>query len=190
MDDVNVLVLFYSRGGDTERLAVLLAEGAVQAGARIRLRRARDLAPEDTIARDPDWLAARDRMHQEFAAPQPADAAWADVLCCGTPAAPAQLSPELALVLHRWRSEVPLPGKLATAFTSSYGTRAGSEFARAALESTLLRSGLILVPTEAVLSPTPASDEFEQARSHGRYLVHLARALKAASPGFPQSSAP
>jgi hypothetical protein len=52
MDDVNVLVVFYSRAGLTERLAVLLAEGAIQAGAKIRLRRSRDLMPEELIAVD------------------------------------------------------------------------------------------------------------------------------------------
>ena len=44
MDDVNLLVIFYSRSGLTERLAVLLAEGAIQEGAKIRLRRSREIA--------------------------------------------------------------------------------------------------------------------------------------------------
>ena len=52
MSDSNVLVIFYSKGGLTERLAVLLAEGAIQGGANIRLRRSRDIMSEDLIAAD------------------------------------------------------------------------------------------------------------------------------------------
>src|SRR3954452_845764 len=72
VDDVNVLVVFYSRGGETERLAVSIAEGAVRAGARIKLRRAPDIAPEERIAADAAWQEARDRMHQKYATPRPA----------------------------------------------------------------------------------------------------------------------
>ena len=181
VDDVNVLVTFYSRSGETERLAVLMAEGAVQAGARIRLRRARDLEDESLIAQDPAWLATRDRMHQEFAAPRPADAQWADVLCFGTPAAPAMLSPEISLVLDRFRRETTLTGKLAAAFTSSYAPRAGSATAVDALHSALLHAGLTVVPPQA--SFAPEFDDFELARRQGRHIVHIARALKQPLPG-------
>ena len=63
MSGSNVLVIFYSHGGLTERLAVLLAEGAIQGNANIRLRRSRDVMPEELIAADPVWKGNRDRMH-------------------------------------------------------------------------------------------------------------------------------
>src|SRR3954469_24551293 len=99
MDDVNVLVVFYSRTGLTERLAVLLAEGAIQAGAKIRLRRSRDLLPEELIAADEAWRSERDRMQKEFAAPRLEDVAWADVIAFGTPAAIRGVSGELGATL-------------------------------------------------------------------------------------------
>ena len=70
MDDVNVLVTFYSRTGLTERLAVWIAEGAIQAGAKIRLRRARDLMPPEVISRFPEWAENGERMDKEYAAPR------------------------------------------------------------------------------------------------------------------------
>ncbi len=123
MDDVNLLVIFYSRSGLTERLAVLLAEGAIQAGAKIRLRRSRDIMPEEVIASDQAWRSERDRMEKEFAAPRLEDVAWAHVIAFGTPAAPGGLSVELGATLGQisTMSRTSLAGKAATAFTSSYG---------------------------------------------------------------------
>ena len=42
---VNVLVVFYSRYGETERLALAAGLGAIQEEANIRLRRLADRAP-------------------------------------------------------------------------------------------------------------------------------------------------
>ena len=47
---INALVVFYSRHGETERLALAAGVGAVQARANIRLRRLKDLADAATIA--------------------------------------------------------------------------------------------------------------------------------------------
>ena len=44
MLEVNVVVVFYSRYGATEQLALAAGVGAVQAHANIRLRRLKDLA--------------------------------------------------------------------------------------------------------------------------------------------------
>jgi NAD(P)H dehydrogenase (quinone) len=101
MDDVNVLVLFYSRSGLTERLAVLVAEGAIQEGAKIRLRRSRDLMPEEVIAADEAWRSERDRVHREYAAPRLEDVAWADVVAFGSPAATGSVSVELGATLSQ-----------------------------------------------------------------------------------------
>jgi len=62
MQDVNVLVVFPTRGESMERLALAAAVGAVQARANIRLR---------------CLEAAADR---DFIAPRDADAEWADAI--------------------------------------------------------------------------------------------------------------
>jgi hypothetical protein len=99
MDDVNVLVTFYSRTGSTERLAVWIAEGAIQAGAKIRLRRARDLMPAEVISRFPEWADNRERMDKEYAAPRLVDAQWADAVIIGTPDRDVVISTELKAYL-------------------------------------------------------------------------------------------
>lgn len=195
MNDSNVLVIFYSRGGLTERLAVLLAEGAIQGGANIRLRRCRDVMPEELIAADTAWEANRTRMHEEFAAPRLQDLEWADVIAFGTPAAPAATGPELATTLAHIglgiASEV-LRGKGATAFTSSYGARqaeAGQAGAGQAgdvavhdLQSRLLQLGFTVLPRPESLAKQEGVDdttfEYETARVQGRLAASLARRLR------------
>jgi len=77
---VNVVVVFYSRYGETERLALAAGVGAVQARANIRLRRLKDLADAETIGRDPRWTENLQRMTPEYIAPREIDADWADVI--------------------------------------------------------------------------------------------------------------
>ena len=82
---VKVLVVFYSRYGETEKAALAAGVGAIQARAVIRLRRLADLADEDTIARDPQWAAERERMNRDYVAPRAIDAEWADVIIVASP---------------------------------------------------------------------------------------------------------
>jgi hypothetical protein len=77
---VNVVVVFYSRYGATEQLALAAGVGAVQARANIRLRRLKDLAEPETIARDPSWVENLERMNRDYIAPREIDVDWADVL--------------------------------------------------------------------------------------------------------------
>ena len=170
LDDVHVLVVFYSRGGLTERIAVWLAEGAVQAGAKIRLRRARDIAPEERMARDAAWAANSERMHQEYAAPTAADAEWAHVLALGTPASEVMMSPEMGAWLDQFR-DGELMGKVGTGFTSGYAP--GGETGRLMLERAMEGLGLTVVPWKE----GPDGSDWEMAHAQGRRAVEAARNL-------------
>ncbi|HEY2382445.1 MAG TPA: hypothetical protein VGK48_14810 [Terriglobia bacterium] len=72
---INVLIIFSSSSGTTEKLALAAAVGAVQARANIRMRRLPDNSPEsdETLA----------RMRREYVAPTPADTLWADAVFIG-----------------------------------------------------------------------------------------------------------
>src|SRR5947209_11926599 len=128
MDDVNVLVTFYSRTGSTERLAVWIDEGAMQAGTKIRLRRARDLMPAEVISRSPEWADNRERMDKEYAAPRLADAQWADAVIIGTPDREVFISTELKAYLDVLAVSDPehrFERKIGSVFSSSYNQVAG-----------------------------------------------------------------
>jgi hypothetical protein len=90
---VNALVVFYSRHGETERLALAAGVGAVQARANIRLRRLKDLADTATISSDPIWTENLERMLPDYIAPREIDADWADViLTASCPNSPAEMA--------------------------------------------------------------------------------------------------
>lgn len=72
---VNVLVIFHSCSGATEKIALAAAVGAVQARANIRMRRLPDNSTEST-----ETLS---RMRREYVAPTPADTLWADAVIIG-----------------------------------------------------------------------------------------------------------
>ncbi len=72
---VNVLVIFHSCSGATEKLALAAAVGAVQARANIRMRRLPDNSTESN-----ETLS---RMRREYVPPTPADTLWADAVIIG-----------------------------------------------------------------------------------------------------------
>ena len=73
-DPAHVLVVFYSRCGTTEKLALAAAVGAVEARANIRLRR----LPDATEPVDCKEDVAR--MKKEYVRPAEADVLWADAI--------------------------------------------------------------------------------------------------------------
>lgn len=81
----NVMVVFYSRRGQTEKLALAAGVGAIQARANIRLRRLADLASAEAIAADAEWSENLARMKKEYIAPREIDAQWANVVILAAP---------------------------------------------------------------------------------------------------------
>src|SRR6185369_10803076 len=78
MSPINVLVIFYSRSGNTETLALAAAVGAVQARANIRMRRLPDAG--ESVPACKETLA---RMRKEYVPPTSADTQWADAVIIG-----------------------------------------------------------------------------------------------------------
>ncbi len=81
----NVLVVFYSRRGKTESLALAAGVGAIQARANIRLRRLPDLATADIISVDAEWSENLERMKKDYIAPREVDVQWANVVILAAP---------------------------------------------------------------------------------------------------------
>jgi multimeric flavodoxin WrbA len=168
MQDVNVVVLFYSRTGSTERLALAAAVGAVQGRANIRLRRLPDTADEATIGSVPGWRENRARMETEYVGPRDADIDWADAILAGMPADAELMPAEFeryfdALDPSRVRGKSA--GKIGAPFTAGRGSDA--------LDRAMRRAGFI------ALAVTPWHDEIVGARLQGRRAAEAARSLRA-----------
>src|SRR5579863_8259489 len=119
MQDINTLVTFSSRTGETEKGALAAALGAVQARAFIRLRWLRESVDDRTVDGVAGWRENRDHMAREYIGPREIDFLWADVLVLGMPARDGVASPEWDTYLDGLKglkSSGKLHGKVATAF--------------------------------------------------------------------------
>ncbi len=153
---VNVVVVFYSRYGETERLALAAGVGAVQARANIRLRRLADKASAEVIARDPSWKENLDRMTPEYIAPRPIDVQWAEVLILAAP------QESVAEMEHFLSTLEGCRGKIGATVTSG-----SFPYAAAA------KAGLTIVALT-----DPGQDALGASRVHGKHVTEMARKLK------------
>jgi hypothetical protein len=165
MSDVNVLVVFYSRRGQTERLALAAGLGAIQMRGNIRLRRVADTAARATIEADPAWSEHLERMNLDYVTPRPADALWADVIVLATPDdSPA----EATAYVESLATLGTMDGKIAAPISSG-----GPGGVLKDLYGAAACAGLLVAP-----APSLSSDAIAGAQAHGRRVCQIARALK------------
>lgn len=203
MEQVKILIAFYSRGGVTEQLAKTIAEGAAGEGADVRMRRVPDLVGPDIMAKSPGWAENSQRMLQEYGAPTPDDAEWADGILFGTPTRFGNSSAELKAFIDSlgglWFRGA-LNGKAGSAFCSTSTFHGGNEMTIVSLYIPMAHLGLIIVPTGyadpvmfAAGSPygsssvsgqtsiPPTAEDLAVARFQGKRVAQVAKALKAAA---------
>ena len=152
---VNAIVIFYSRHGHTESLALAAGVGAIQARANVRLRKVFETADSPTI-------------ESEYIAPRQIDLEWADMLVLAVPSdAPDEMNRYLG-------SLKDLTGKIAAPFTSRSITRGEKDPALLALYAAAAGAGLMVVPAPA----ETGGDPIQAVRAHGRRVAEIAGALK------------
>ena len=199
MQVTKVLIVFYSRTGVTEALALAIADGARAAGAQVRLRRAREVVAPDVMAMAAGWPEAAAAMNARHEAPTPADAEWADAIIFGSPTRFGGVAAELKAYIdglgELW-FQGKLNGKAGSAFTSSSTVHGGNETTLLSLYNPMAHLGLIIVPTgysdpvmflagtpygasavsgNQATPPTP--DDLAVARYQGRRVAMTAAAL-------------
>jgi NAD(P)H dehydrogenase (quinone) len=201
-DMTKIAVIYYSSTGNVHALAEALAEGASEAGADVRLRRAAELAPDEAIDSNPAW-----RAHLEATADIPEatddDLRWADAYAFGTPARYGNVSSQLKQFIDTtgplWAAG-ELADKPVTAFTSAVNRHGGNESTLLALYNSMHHWGAIVVPpgytheafTAAGGNPygvahasgggAPGVDALAAAREQGERLARIARLLRAEDP--------
>lgn len=145
---VKLAIIYYSSTGGTYQLARALEEGAREAGAEVRLRRARELAPEEAIASNEAWARHRDATRDVPEATLD-DLEWADALAFGSPTRYGLPTAQLKQFIDQsgplW-SKGKLADKTATSFTSAATGHGGHESTLLAINNTFYHWGCILVP--------------------------------------------
>ncbi len=198
-DPIRLLIVFYSRSGSVQALAEAAAEGAREAGAAIRLRRAREVVDETAMAKSKGWLENAKRQNALYQAPTLDDAEWADAILFGTPCYFGAMATELKAYLDQlgpqWKRGA-LAGKVGGAFATASWPHGGTEVVTLSLYAPMAHLGMIIVPTgytdEAMLeagSPygassivgaenrPPRSEDLDAARHQGRRMIAIAQAL-------------
>jgi NAD(P)H dehydrogenase (quinone) len=190
---VKVAVIYYSSTGNVYKLARAVEEGANEAEAEVRFRRARELAPEEAIKSKPDWW----KHHQEtLDVPEASmdDLEWADAYAFGTPTRFGNVSAQLKQFLDQ-TGGLWFQGKLADkavgVFTSASTLHGGQETTIASLFNVFVHWGAIVVPlgyTDGTIFSTgnpygasstgePTEEELAVARYQGRRIAEKASAL-------------
>lgn len=166
MDQINVVIAFYSRYCETEKLALNVGLGVLQARGTPRFRRIADLAPQSTIDADPEWKKNLARMKIEYVAPRPGDPKLADVLVL---LAPGDETAEVLQYAKSLAADGSLKGKIAAPICTR-----NRDASFAALAAALAPTGMIVVP------PLVSDDPTDAARRHGTVLVERVRSAKSA----------
>lgn len=145
---VNCAVIYYSATGTTYQLARAIEEGAKSAGAEVRLRKVKELAPDEAIATNQGW-AAHKLETQHVAEATLADLEWADAVIFGTPTRyglpSAQLKQFIDSTGPLW-GQGKLINKFGSSFTSAATVHGGQETTIASLNNIFYHWGSIIVP--------------------------------------------
>ncbi|GAB3716480.1 NAD(P)H:quinone oxidoreductase [Nocardiopsis oceani] len=144
-----IAVVYYSSTGNIHRLAEAVADGAADAGAEVRLRRAAELAPAEVVEGQPEW-----RAHLDATAHIPEathdDLLWANGYAFGTPTRFGNVASQLRQFIDTtsglWQAG-EFAGQPATGFTGSHSEHGGQESTLLSLYNTFFHWGAVVVPT-------------------------------------------
>lgn len=143
-----VAIIYYSATGTTYALAKAVEAGAQAAGAEVRVRKVRELAPDEAIATNEGWSAHRLETQNVPEATND-DLEWADAIILGAPTRygmpAAQLKQFIDGTGPLWGAG-KLIDKVTSSFTSAATTHGGHETTLTALNNTFYHWGAILVP--------------------------------------------
>ncbi|MFH0180977.1 NAD(P)H:quinone oxidoreductase [Streptomyces cacaoi] len=148
MAPVNVSVIYYSSTGTVHALAKAAAEGAEKAGATVRLRKVRELAPPQAVEANPAW-AQHLQDTADVAEATLDDLSWADAVLFGTPTRFGNVASQLKAFIDTagglWQ-QGGLADKVVSAFTATGTAHGGQESTILALSNTFYHWGGIIVP--------------------------------------------
>jgi NAD(P)H dehydrogenase (quinone) len=191
-----VAVVYYSATGNVYRLAQAVEEGAKQAGAEVRFRKVRELAPEEAISSNQGW-SDHVLMTEDVPEADLDDLDWADAYVFGTPTRFGNVSAQLKQFLDTtgplW-AEGKLADKVVGGFTSAQNAHGGQESTLISMYNVFMHWGSIIVTpgytsqevfdagrnpygvssTDPTDGSGPSEEELEAARYLGRRVAEKA----------------
>lgn len=148
MNGVKLAIVYYSTYGTNHRMALAAEEAAREAGAEVRLRKARETAPEGVVNGQDAWRAQAERT-ADVPEATPEDMVWADAYLFSAPTryggAASQMRAFIDALGPIW-AEGKLADKAVTAMTSANNPHGGQETTLQTLYYTFMHWGSIIVP--------------------------------------------
>lgn len=145
---VNLSIIYYSATGTTYDLARAAEQAGKDAGAEVRFRKAKEIAPESVIASNEAWQQHM-QATSDVQEASTDDLEWADAILLGTPTRyglpTAQLKNFIDSTGGLW-ARGALVNKVVSSFTSVATTHGGHETTLVALNNTFYHWGSIIVP--------------------------------------------
>jgi NAD(P)H dehydrogenase (quinone) len=147
MANAKIAIIYYSATGTTYKLARAIEEGAQAAGADVRFRKVKELAPEEAIKSNEGWAAHRLET-QNVEEANNNDLEWADAIIMGTPTRyglpAAQLKQFIDATGGLW-AKGALNDKVFSAFTSVATLHGGHETTLLSIYNIAYSWGCIIV---------------------------------------------
>jgi NAD(P)H dehydrogenase (quinone) len=198
-----VLIIFYTRYGNTAKMAEAEAEGAREAGADVVIKRIADDVPKEVIAKNPDWLKIAEdleKRHPPVAIEQLVkEMSEYDAIIFGSPTRFGNMSAQMKTLWDRTSSlwlENKLVGKVGGVFTGAGSVHGGQETTAVSMMFPMLHQGMIIVGVpysvkELFVSGSPygpssivgaKADQLKDidlavARAHGKRIAEIASKL-------------
>ena len=149
MSNVRVSVIYYSTYGTNHQMADTAAEAAKDAGAEVRLRKARETAPETVVQSQAGWKAHAERTsHIQEVGNE--DMEWGNAYLFSAPTRYGVVASQMRAFIDTlgplWLKGV-LSNKAVTAMSSAQNPHGGQEATILGMYTTFMHWGSIIVPT-------------------------------------------
>jgi len=149
MSNVRVSVIYYSTYGTNHQMADTAAQAAKDAGAEVRLRKARETAPETVVQSQAGWKAHAERTsHIQEVGNE--DMEWGNAYLFSAPTRYGVVASQMRAFIDTlgplWLKGV-LSNKAVTAMSSAQNPHGGQEATILGMYTTFMHWGSIIVPT-------------------------------------------
>lgn len=147
MEKVNLAVIYYSAYGTNYQLSKWAEEGAIEAGAEVRLLKVDELIPENVINKDPGMKANAEATKDVPIAGHD-DLEWADAIIFSVPTRFGNMASQMKNFIDRqgglW-AEGKLANKVVSAMSSAQNPHGGQEHTILSLYTSMMHWGAIIV---------------------------------------------
>ena len=144
---LKVAIVYYSATGNVYKMAQAAEEAAKETGAEVRLRKVRELAPEEAIKSNQGWYDHA-LMTENVPEAQLDDLEWADAILFGTPTRYGNVSAQLKQFIDTTGGlwfQGKLADKVVSGFTSASNQHGGHESTLLTLYNVMMHWGAIVV---------------------------------------------